>query len=341
VFYSVRDAVNNCSKIFFVDTEHPVYVANPTNFTMEYLVIDERYEVNERKVHEAVTQHFRTWFETTPRDWGFHTGKNDYARMWNNKEFFIQQHEGSSIPRHLLSTIWEAMQVKKAPPEIDKVSFDIDILAVPTIDEFKEAIRQSPTQSAGGPTEVTYNALAAWPSDIVQEVYDILRDMWRDKRIPQEWKWRWLVPIPKVADNVGLDDLRPLMLTDVLRKIWVSIIVNKIQKHWVKYDLIAPSQHGTLEHHGTESALLQFRNILEEARESCTEVYLSSWDIKRAFDRIPKQVIVFSWMRLGVPQEIAEYLVAMDYEGLTIVRTPAARTVWEQVGAKGFSTTGG
>ena len=173
------------------------------------------------------------------------------------------------------------------------------------------------------------------------EVYDILATMWANKEIPQEWKWRWLVPIPKVTDNVGLNDLRPLMLTDVLRKIWVSIIVNKIQKHWVRHDLLASSQHGTLEHHGTESALLQFRNMVEEARESCTEVYLSSWDIKRAFDRIPKHIIVFSWMRLGIPQDIAEYFVAMDYDGWTMVRTPIARTVWDKVGAKGFSKTGG
>ena len=111
---------------------------NPNNFTMEYLVIEGEYVVDEWKIHDEVTQHFKTWFEHTPREWGFHTGKNDYARMWNDKEFFIDRHQGSSIPRHLLSTVWEAMQVPKEPPRMDKVSFDIDIKTVPTIEEFRE-----------------------------------------------------------------------------------------------------------------------------------------------------------------------------------------------------------
>jgi hypothetical protein len=258
--------------------------------------------------------------------------------MWNNKDFFIQSHHGSGIPTHLLGTIWEAMRTTTEVPEMDRTSFEEQMKMVPTMEEFKAAIKTSPTQSAGGPTEITYNAMAAWPEDVLRDVYGILADMWTDKQIPQSWKWRWLVPIPKVMDNVRLDDLRPLMLTDVIRKIWVSIIVNKIQKYWVRHGLISASQHGTLEHHGTESALLQFRNVVEEARESCTDVYLSSWDIKRAFDRIPKHIIIFSWMRLGVPQEIAEYLVAMDMDGLTMIRTPMARKVWDRLGAKGFTT---
>ena len=44
------------------------------------------------------------------------------------------------------------------------------------------------------------------------------------------------------------------------------------------------------------------------------------------------------WTRLGIPMDVAIYLVAMDDVGLTIVRTPFAEKVWEREGANGFST---
>jgi hypothetical protein len=183
----------------------------------------------------------------------------------------------------------------------------------------------------------TYNAMAAWDDTVIEEVHLLLCSLWKDKTVPTFWKWRWLVPIPKVSDNVTLEDLRPLMLTDVTRKIWIGIVINKIQNYWRKHGLLCDSQHGFLVDKSTENAILQFRNVLEEARESCTDVYLSSWDIRRAFDRIPKQLLLLGWMRLGVPQDIADYLVSIDIDGVTMVRTPLAQQTWDKKGVSGFA----
>jgi hypothetical protein len=53
---------------------------------MEYLVMEGEYVVDEWRIHDAVTAHFKKWFEPTTQDWGFHSGKNDYTMMWNHKE---------------------------------------------------------------------------------------------------------------------------------------------------------------------------------------------------------------------------------------------------------------
>ena len=65
---------------------------------------------------------------------------------------------------------------------------------------------------------------------------------------------------------------------------------------------------------------------LETGKEFKTQVYISSWDMKRAFDALPKPLLVFSWIRMGVPadSELAEYLVAMDWGGHSLVRSPLA-----------------
>ena len=138
-----------------------------------------------------------------------------------------------------------------------------------------------------------------------------------------------------------MQDLRPLMLTDTVRKVWVGVLVRKIQDHLETCGLLSMSQHGTLSNRGSEGALAQFRNILEEARESCTDVYLSSWDVVKAFDRLQKNIQIMCWHRLGIPMELAVYLVTMDDAGVAIVRTPYAERVWEREGVEGFSATEG
>ena len=44
--------------------------------------------------------------------------------------------------------------------------------------------------------------------------------------------------------------------------------------------------------------------------------------MKRAFDALPKPLLVFSWIRMGMPEDLAEYLVAMDWGGHSLVRSP-------------------
>ena len=46
--------------------------------------------------------------------------------------------------------------------------------------------------------------------------------------------------------------------------------------------------------HGTDTALVEILNILEQAQESGTLVYSSSWDIKRVFDSMSRPVMALA-----------------------------------------------
>ena len=104
-----------------------------------------------------------------------------------------------------------------------------------------------------------------------------------------------------VAVNIGLNNLRPISLVEIMRKTWVSLIVNRISGLWNKYELIHQSQHAYTNRCGTETAILSFINMMEEAKESCTSIFGSSWDMVHAFDSPGKNILILSWVRLGVP----------------------------------------
>ena len=48
-------------------------------------------------------------------------------------------------------------------------------------------------------------------------MYEELREKWEAREVPEGWGDRLMQIIPKIEDP-GLDDMRPLMLVEVLRK---------------------------------------------------------------------------------------------------------------------------
>ena len=53
-----------------------------------------------------------------------------------------------------------------------------------------------------------------------------------------------------------------------------------------------------------------------------SSLFLSSWDINKAFGSLSKNTLRFSWIRLGVPTHIADILASLVEKGHIIVRTP-------------------
>ena len=88
--------------------------------------------------------------------------------------------------------------------------------------------------------------------------------------------------------------------------------------------------------HGTDSALLLHLNCLEHAQLSHSPLFLSSWDIRRAFDSVAKEAMDASWRRLGVPAETARWIAHLDDQGPTTARSPWALEAWRRASYAGL-----
>ena len=94
-----------------------------------------------------------------------------------------------------------------------------------------------------------------------------------------------------------------------------GLCVNRITRAWERHVVLAPGQHGFRPGRGTDSALLQFLNATEHAVEAQIPLYLSSWDIRIAFDSVSREAMEVSWLRLGIPPAVARWLAYMDVKG--------------------------
>ena len=48
------------------------------------------------------------------------------------------------------------------------------------------------------------------------------------------------------------------------------------------------------------------------------------------YDAVSKNLQAIAWRRLGVPDNVADWLVDMDVAGITVVRSPFSPARWEE-----------
>ena len=281
------------------------------------------------EIHKAVTEFFKSWF-AMPEEYrgrGIHDQRSSFAAVAADKDKFCDDLDHTGIPRWLRLLYWEAITYPKHPDLQKEMAEEMD--RCPTLEEFMSTIKCLKKNSAPGMTGLSYNMIIAWPPEMAVKMYECLAAIWSNKEIPDWWKWRWLVPIPKTEMDIPeVEKLRPLTLVEPIRKLWLRIILGKITRLWKKYKFLSPSQHGALRGMGTDTASLQHINMMEQAVEDGDELFLSSWDMKRAFDALSKAVLRLGWERGGVPAVIAAWLVALDEGGVTVVRSPAAEAAF-------------
>jgi hypothetical protein len=112
------------------------------------------------------------------------------------------------------------------------------------------------------------------------------------------------------------------MLVEVLRKMWMGLIMQKIAEFWRKWSLLDESQNAYLQGKGTHTALSQLINALEGARNYSTSAYVSSFDISKAFDSVGWNFLIRCLVRLRIPSELAKYMVMIDSTGHVFPKCP-------------------
>ena len=149
------------------------------------------------------------------------------------------------------------------------------------------------------------------------------------------------MPTPKKpTDSPSLEDLRPLMLCEALRKVWSALVIHKIQSALHQHGVLDAAQHGYLFGKSTGTASMIHINGLEDAEEMGHDLHRTSYDLKRAFDCVSKPVILLAWQRLGVPADVARWLTMMDIGGTTVVKTPYAQYLWQMLKYHSVNTAG-
>ena len=133
--------------------------------------------------------------------------------------------------------------------------------------------------------------------------------------------------MPKVPDP-QLTQLRPLMLIEVLRKVWSGFAVNEVWSFLEKHQLLEDIQFAYRRNREAGVAMLLQRNATEEAQETESAILCGSYDLYHAFDSLSRAAMKLSFATLGLNREDAERLIDMENDSKVYICSPTARHYW-------------
>jgi hypothetical protein len=192
-----------------------------------------------------------------------------------------------------------------------------------TFEDFNTAINGLTNEGAPGPSGVTDNMMKAWTLDTRKLVHRHMKNIWTTRTTPKWFKDKVIKLAPKISDSTELKNMRPISLYEVLRKTWTTIVAKRIHLAWHNHGVLHPAQYGYRLDNGTHMALFNIINQIEDSAHIKSTKHITFWDIKRAFDSIPRNLQKLAWVRLlGVPQDVAEWFVELDDGGLSFISFP-------------------
>ena len=105
---------------------------------------------------------------------------------------------------------------------------------------------------------------------------------------------------------------RPLKLQNVLRKMWIGMLKNRIVRVWYEHGLIDSGQHAFLKGKSTAAPICARKFVLADARYKRLFAALGDIDLHHAYDQTERWVKEMSLRRFGVPEEGLKYLAEFD-----------------------------
>ena len=226
----------------------------------------------------------------------------------------------SQIPPPLQNGLRRACAVKVSP-RIETL-LDETINRPVTYEEFNSSLNDIPAGGAGGLSEMSANMAKGWSQTTRRIVHAHMDNIWKTRSTPEWFKDKVIKLAPKVSGNAELKNMRPISLYETTRKAWTTIIGKRIHLAWHENDVLHPKQYGYRLDQGTHMALFSVLNEIEGANHTKTTKHATFWDIRRAFDSIPRNIQKLAWVRLGVPMDVAEWFVELDDGGLSFISTP-------------------
>jgi hypothetical protein len=146
-----------------------------------------------------------------------------------------------------------------------------------------------------------------------QDLLAIMNEAFKRRHIFNSWK--------KEPGNPDQMSKRPLKLQNVMRKMWIGILKNRMVRVWYRHGVINEDQHAFLRGKSTAQPIYLRKFILEDAVDNNKFVGLTDIDLARAYDQTERWVKEMSLRRFGVPEELIAYFGLLDTDNKNYVLT--------------------
>lgn len=171
-----------------------------------------------------------------------------------------------------------------------------------------DAIQKSGNSKARGPDDISYNFLKHIGPIALKALTDIFNWSVRCNVIPAIWKLASILPILKPGKSpTTASSYRPISLLCNSAKVLERLVLSRI----TPYIPLSPSQHGFRPRHSTSTLLSSLsQSVLENlnARKPAPRTLLGAVDVSKAFDTVPRFVLISKILSTDLPSMYKKWL---------------------------------
>ena len=202
-----------------------------------------------------------------------------------------------------------------APPEIPPAAQLLDINTnPPTKTEIMKAIKSLKPGKAAGPDGIPPEALKADIQTSTDMLHPLLKKIWENERVPEDWKKGHLVKLPKKGDLSSCNNWRGIMLLSIPGKVLTRIILERLKTALDK--ALREEQAGFRKDRSCTDQIATMRIIIEQSLEWQSPLYSVFIDFQKAFDSVDREVIWKLMHHYGFPPKFVT-IIQQLYENAT------------------------
>jgi hypothetical protein len=191
------------------------------------------------------------------------------------------------------------------------VAYDIEVIQELTSIELTEnkiyniLCKEKQTLSAG-PDNLPPLLFKKLSKCLARPLCILFRFIFENGTLPPIWKHAFVSPILKKGNCTLVENYRPISLTCVACKIFEHVLKDALLQHFRVNNILSKMQYGFLAGHSTCSNLLEALNDWTNNLKNGYGTRIVFVDIKRAFDSICLNKLIFKLSNAGVNGKVLD-----------------------------------
>ena len=158
---------------------------------------------------------------------------------------------------------------------------------LPTVSETMKAIKLLLSSNAPGSDAIPAEIYKAGGPPVAEKLTELFHIMWRKEAIPQEFKDATIIHLFKRKGNPQVcDNHRGISLLSIAGKILARVLLNRLNEHLERSELLPESQCGFRKNRGTIDMIFTARQLQEKCQE---QNFMTFVDLTKAFDTVSRE----------------------------------------------------
>lgn len=179
----------------------------------------------------------------------------------------------------------------------------------PSIQDYNKALKRMKPGKAPGPDNIPLELITHGGPELRNRLMLLILKIWETKTLPSDFRDANIITIFKKGDRENCNNYRGISLLSVASKIFARILLDRLLL--LAEDVLPESQCGFRPSRGTIDMIFCARQLQEKSLEQQQPAMFIFWDLKKAFDKVPRPAMWAVLARFGCPPNFVKLVRAL------------------------------